>query len=982
MRIWVFKGQIAVFLVLLMAVIFLFMVITMNIGQISQQKTIVSQAADGAALMHASLRSSYGASCWRQIKANSDFSGASSLYDHKPGDEWSHEKVDWTNVLTAPILIFVAVLFHQWWLIPLIALSSYGLKAGLIDSMSLKAQNRILAGLMQSLPDGIKTAEMAIGYALSMVVDDPNLKTDKHDIDQDGDTTDKVLAFANWRAENLAALVGGEVQLKWDLRDEIKDFLRKSEKFRMYLGGIPYPQLRPPSTDLDSYKEQYPEFANNPQWKTEYDLQGCTDACIAKYSDPTTAPPCNYTDEECATNCQKQIDRLTPEAKSLLLMPVNQYYPQDDPGANYLHVPTDGLMRLLADFEAVNLPRDGSGEKPPLSIMNVNISRLSEKPPVLSEYSEAIKYDFKFWAVDEAEAGDEGKGMAYIVRKKFDCPGGVGVPQLLHAYPTEPSIWPSICPDNVDFMIQALEGFRGFAYGQHTQELWDWTQMQWTAPDRPPEAALPADKICSYYHDLRWLPGVTSYSNFDAQRNFNTWVRSLINIEDYKPVVQEPGSEGGGSTGPTEAEIAEKEARYEDTQLASVELMLLMLGSTPGGGVGDYSYFIGWHGDLQRVKNTVPFFGERSDVAGNPAYKGLNGKRQELKDKMDTICSKIKGISAEWDCSSCYNVLCVTDGLRQINERITAIGAAMADIGNILEAIGDCENINCGCDEDDDECLNNQAQCETNKQNCFANANTTGKSKDELEKELEDLGIQLAALNTVLGLANKMLVLAPSLEYVEQLIGRINTAQARIENFWNAGNNFYWYVKGKAESGELYDVYTGKRENPPEIQVVYSWQTKNVLDPDHPFWHHVRVTASNPPMPMLKAKRELLIFGKKAYIEHPEDDVSVKVERFDEDKLLSLGGKKNFNWLNWLFHSTTNKDMNLKDSHGNSTSLANLAVSNDPEDKRLYEAIVEDPKQALPYGVQSSAKAHYTPRLYYKTPTIWQNIETRIIQTN
>jgi len=1058
MRIWIFKGQIAVFLVLLMALIFLFVVITMNIGQFSQEKTMVSQAADGAVLLHASLRSSYGRACWNQIRS-SELSDASPVQEHKPGAPWEHANVDWKAVVILPAAYFIAIISHQYWIISL-GHASLALKQLAIDPMLLRAQNRILQGFMKSLPSNLQMVENAIGYALAAVVDDPNQVEDSHDINQNGDTKDKVLAFANWRAENLAALIGGNEQPKLDLRDKINAVLPAFENFRRYLGGIALEYTAPAISNSDVWwREDYPEFdIFHDEWMKEYHYP----TCVATCNKADYAAQDNQEIDYCEAKCRMQSEGLTPQVRSLLQRPINPYYPQDSYPQHYPPAPEDGFMRLLADFEAVNLPRDGYGEKDPFKIKNVNVSDFDAEP-----YTENLGYDFKFW---EREEVPEGQPMSSLRYNYFRCLKGLSKDKdLLDSYPVA-YYWnsapfgnyPELCPDNVDYLIELLEGFHFFAYGGH-QVLWDWNKGkisdscdQEKCPkfsDSCVEAWCPK-KLCCYPSFLTWVPGVASYTLFDAQRNFSTWVRTLVNLDDYAPPKPSPSGDEQPTSTPEEIEVA-RVARYRDTLMAQVELLLKMIGPPYGQWVDGY----GWWGDLDNIlKANAPnpaaqsrayFFGAGSDVAGNPAYKGLNGKRQELRDKMDAVCNKLKttlvpdfnsNLSGPVPliCCTCQgSVANATQGLdiscngydttvADIDDMITAINTRKTEIETAQVALARA-NTNCQgcCESQKTTCKNAYLDCRRRYDNCYTdmiNSKCAPTAKDRplccldytccdniLKNCIDncdgpynsciascnstfvppqnDRAAELTKLDTILSYAQKFKLLAQSLEKVEALISRVNEAQARIKSFWNVANEFYCSIMEQSYLEQLWDVDNGKAPDQPEVQVIYSWKTKNVLakdalDPEHPpIRHYVRVTASNPPMPVLKAKKFYWGFGKGAEILHPEGDVWVKVERFDEDKALSLGGK-GFNWLNWLYHTSHPP----KDPKEDQRTLAKIKEQNLDE----YDSIVDkdhpnwDPNRLFKYAVGSYAKAKYSPRLYRTVDkdgnTINPSLETYITE--
>lgn len=216
------RAQIATILTLVMAVIFLFIVITINIGTIAQEKTMVSNASDGAALLLASTLGSLANAL--RIKLE--------LWGDKP----NNCDIDWA--LIGAFFALVASLFLIWnpfgWaglglsvatiigLAGSVALFGVGMwnaivaEPGVFKQIELKFQNMTMEQRMK---------EKALQYALFAVVSDPNKVcrsgqfgggdpsypacggcSDPEDIDMDGDTTDCVLWFAKWYNDRLKAL--------------------------------------------------------------------------------------------------------------------------------------------------------------------------------------------------------------------------------------------------------------------------------------------------------------------------------------------------------------------------------------------------------------------------------------------------------------------------------------------------------------------------------------------------------------------------------------------------------------------------------------------------------------------------------------------------------------------------------------------------------------------------------------------------------
>lgn len=231
------RAQIATIITLIMVIIFLFMVLTINIGNVSQEKTMLSNASDGAALLLASMLGSLANAL--RIKLE--------LYH---GSDKNCE-VDWSMIVSIIALIasiaFAIVTFGAGtpvatvtaaMVLGTVAISeiSFGIgmynalvaEPGVFKQVELKFQNMTMEQRMK---------ESAMQYALFATVTDPNKVcasgklgggdpkdascggcSDPTDLDMNGDTTNCIHWFSKWYNDRLDALprLGKVVQEFYD----------------------------------------------------------------------------------------------------------------------------------------------------------------------------------------------------------------------------------------------------------------------------------------------------------------------------------------------------------------------------------------------------------------------------------------------------------------------------------------------------------------------------------------------------------------------------------------------------------------------------------------------------------------------------------------------------------------------------------------------------------------------------------------------
>lgn len=209
------KSQMATFLTLIMALIFLFVSITLNIGQLSFKKTALSQATDRTALQLGSSIGSYSHYLSQTFLDGKDkkckFSWSLFFKSLIPGGLFSA----FTGILISPLAIMEA---EQW-----------------------KKQNKEFKKMAGDL--GYVFPEQALFGALSGVVDDTTRVVDEHDQDEDGATDDKIPRFMKWYNDEYFKNFKLKVKAHQDaitpyvedMIARIKDFDAQTKGFKGYL---------------------------------------------------------------------------------------------------------------------------------------------------------------------------------------------------------------------------------------------------------------------------------------------------------------------------------------------------------------------------------------------------------------------------------------------------------------------------------------------------------------------------------------------------------------------------------------------------------------------------------------------------------------------------------------------------------------------------------------------------------------------------
>lgn len=215
------QGQVATLFIVLIALVFIFMAITINIGKIAGTKTELDNAADSASLLAASRLGS-----------------VANIANELMGCDTSIENIFLT-------ILGIAMLLSGNPTGALMFISSFG-------SQQLKVQ--ILHenfSRLSKLDEKTNVQEQAILVALSQLVQDPNMHEggDSADLDGDGDRTDDVSEFNYWYEARLKFLEEGEGNpVVGEAKVKLKAFVDELMSFKTKIDT-----LEPPPDDYGKY---------------------------------------------------------------------------------------------------------------------------------------------------------------------------------------------------------------------------------------------------------------------------------------------------------------------------------------------------------------------------------------------------------------------------------------------------------------------------------------------------------------------------------------------------------------------------------------------------------------------------------------------------------------------------------------------------------------------------------------------------------
>ena len=711
------QGQIAVFLVFLIALVFILITVSTNISKISSMKTAVSNTADSTALYYASQVGSYAWALWYKLLVQMDQRDKMNQKDGAGNYYYDFCYMNWSvfgTFLALIALIVLTILTYgatSEWLPNAIGawLASIGITATMLTAAAvftaleiatdIAKEGRTLGAMTRALsklpPEG-QIQEVTARFAFSRLVDDPKKVLDTHDLNEDGKTNDYVYRFNLLNTMRLNELAGRD-DLILGLADLIGSFCLAADNFRQYCGGTQvFPELGYDQAVWDDWQTKLPALGYN-------------------------VPPNN--------SC---------------------YYQGGD------------LIQLMADFRAEWLKCEvGTGEKPFMNIDNVDLRDLT--PGVnnfvqdsLPEYEEEFIYYFPFWSGNVSEPSNPNRNPDNIDNPEpppgaptstwgpdpfdeFACKdlGGKG---------NNPGRATSI--DEVDQIILQLEKYRSWARGSFG--------YRYEEPPEPP----PGDPPLPLIQHLEFLYGIgrrgewpgtwpdkiygisDQLTNTDIQRTFTGWYRQMYDVDH-------------------EGEEQEKMTWYRQ-----IEYFLNKTGSDTNKGCG-------WFREFRAVLEEKQFINlAESDVVG--LYAGLDtilpplgvtpscdGKRKELKDKMKRVCDKLTALIAAYNalprcppfawhistipsgfctkgnvlvspplsvnppCSNCFeetcsprlvNTSCVANFIQQITSVITIITAARKTLEDEWTACNTC------CTNELNKC---NKKCDDTYDLCIANADAT-----------------------------------------------------------------------------------------------------------------------------------------------------------------------------------------------------------------------------------------------------------------
>jgi|GEM_PF-5319587 len=180
------QGQVAVLFILLLAVVFVFMAVTYNVGLISSAQTGLNNAADAAALLGASYLGSYAYVVYQYNNFQMDRC------------ETSINILNIVNIIVAVVLTIASFGAAS----PLIPLGAFASGVNVIRNAIGGSTNTELTGMSYTDQITTKILQTAI-FGLS---NDPNTVLDENDLDQDTLTNDQISAVQDWDNRRVAFL--------------------------------------------------------------------------------------------------------------------------------------------------------------------------------------------------------------------------------------------------------------------------------------------------------------------------------------------------------------------------------------------------------------------------------------------------------------------------------------------------------------------------------------------------------------------------------------------------------------------------------------------------------------------------------------------------------------------------------------------------------------------------------------------------------
>ncbi|UCB56782.1 MAG: hypothetical protein JSV30_06210 [Candidatus Omnitrophota bacterium] len=233
------SGQVATLITLAIAIIFLFVAVTLNISRVAEKKTATANAADAAAMKLASYLGSYANTLsWHAV-------------DGKTFNETRHYTPAWKIVTVVTLTIVAVIASGGTALAAALGGTSTALAAGIgagITGLGYAYDQFIgLPEFEEELQKELKKLELednlseqAIKYALENCVDDPVMVIDVHDYNKDDDVTDEIPRFYKWYMERVKMLskaaAGKRAQID-SFVGRIETFARDDDSFSRRISG-------------------------------------------------------------------------------------------------------------------------------------------------------------------------------------------------------------------------------------------------------------------------------------------------------------------------------------------------------------------------------------------------------------------------------------------------------------------------------------------------------------------------------------------------------------------------------------------------------------------------------------------------------------------------------------------------------------------------------------------------------------------------
>ena len=213
------SGQAAIIFILIIALIFLFTAITVNITKVSDTKTTLYNAADIAATNLAAKLGSY-----------------SKLLDEKgeSAEGWDIGYIV-SQIFAIAQIIFGAVTGQPEFVYFGIIQLGANVGSQILVGLDIADANRKLAAAGLDLQDQLR--EQAIQDALIRVIDDPKMVQDTSDWNENGDTTEYISRFTAWYQQRVNRILQEARDYTGSVLSCIEDFQTPLEAFRDKMVG-------------------------------------------------------------------------------------------------------------------------------------------------------------------------------------------------------------------------------------------------------------------------------------------------------------------------------------------------------------------------------------------------------------------------------------------------------------------------------------------------------------------------------------------------------------------------------------------------------------------------------------------------------------------------------------------------------------------------------------------------------------------------